>query len=174
METVIFGDNFLFYFPRLKRYYEGTSLSCSEEEIFKTEINLFCLLKILTLETQLKKVGTIYRGRDRKNFIYEQRGRIWKKSFWVDMNESYLRKCMWEEVDYSNLEDIRGFVIEYKDYTKISGIKIPQEIKIKSLNEKEKLRLKFLETKINSKISEKKFQIRIPDEAKPLEMDETD
>jgi len=171
MEGVVYGNTFLFYFPRLKRYYEGISLNCSEEEIYQTEINLFCLLKILTLETQLKKIGTIYRGTDKKNFIYEQRGKILKKSFWVDINEAYLRKSMWEEVDYSTPEEVRGFVIEYKDFRKISGIKIPQEIKIKSLDEKEKLRLKFLEMKINSPISEKKFQIKIPEEAKPLEIE---
>jgi hypothetical protein len=168
---VIIGDDFLFYFPRLQRYYEGINLSCSEEEIYQSEINLFCLLKILTLETQLRKVGTIYRGTDKKNFIFEQRGEIWEKSYWIDKEEAYLRKCMWEETEYSSPEEAKGFVIEYKDFREINGIRTPQEIKIKSLNEKEKLRLKFLETKINSPISKKKFQIKIPEEAKPLEMD---
>ena len=171
---VTIGDTFLFYFPRLKEYYKGIDLSCSEEEIFQTEINLFCLLKILTLETQLKKVGTIYKGMDKKNFIFEQRGNSWKKSFFIDKDKAYLRKCMWEEINPSNIEEATGFMIEYKDLREINGIKIPQEVKINSLNEKEKLRLKFLETKINSTISEKKFQIKIPPEAKPLETNETD
>jgi hypothetical protein len=126
---------------------------------------------MLTLEIHLKKVGTIYRGMDKKNFIFEQRGEVWKKSYWIDKDEACLRKCMWEETEYSNPEEAKGFVIEYKDFREISGIKIPQEIKINSLDEKEKLRLKFLETKINSSISEKKFQIKMPPEAKPLEMD---
>jgi hypothetical protein len=95
---------------------------------------------------------------------------MWKRKFWLDKKESLLRKSIWERLNSFEIEQekARGFVIEYKDFGKFSGIKLPQTIEIKSLDGKEKLRLKFLEIQINSSISEKKFQLKIPDDAKPL------
>ena len=167
---VVYSDTLLFYFPRLKKYYKGITQNCSYDSIYENEINLFCLLKILAVEIQIKEDRAYYTGADQKNYIYEDSIQMWKRKFWLDKKESLLRRSIWERLNSFEIEQekAQGFVIEYKDFGKFSGIKLPQTIEIKSLDGKEKLRLKFLEIQINSSISEKKFQLKIPDNAKPL------
>jgi len=167
---VVYSDTLLFYFPRLKKYYKGITQNCSYDSIYENEISLFCLLKILAVEIRIKEDRAYYTGADQKNYIYEDSIQMWKRKFWLDKKESLLRRSIWERLNSFEIEQekAQGFVIEYKDFGKFSGIKLPQTIEIKSLDGKEKLRLKFLEIQINSSISEKKFQLKIPDNAKPL------
>ncbi len=170
LSGVVYSDTLLLYFPRLKKYYKGITQNCSYDSIYENEINLFCLLKFLAVEIQKKETRAYYVGTDQKNCIYEDSVQIWKRKFWLDKKESLLRKSIWERLNSfeTEQEKARGFVIEYKDFGKFSGIKLPQTVEIKSLDGKEKLRLKFLEIQMNSSISEKKFQLKIPDDAKPL------
>jgi len=167
---VVYSDTLLFYFPRLKKYYKGITQNCSYDSIYENEISLFCLLKILAVEIRIKEDRAYYTGADQKNYIYEDSIQMWKRKFWLDKKESLLRRSIWERLNSFEIEQekAQGFVIEYKDFGKFSGIKLPQTIEIKSLDGKEKLRLKFLEIQINSSISEKKFQLKIPENAKPL------
>jgi outer membrane lipoprotein-sorting protein len=170
LSGVVYSDTLLLYFPRLKKYYKGITQNCSYDSIYENEINLFCLLKFLAVEIQIKEDRAYYVGTDQKNCIYEDSVQIWKRKFWLDKKESLLRKSIWERLNSfeTEQEKARGFVIEYKDFGKFSGIKLPQTVEIKSLDGKEKLKLKFLEIQMNSSVSEKKFQLKIPDDAKPL------
>ena len=167
---VVYSDTLLFYFPRLKKYYKGITQNCSYDSIYESEINLFCFLKILAVEIQIKEDRAYYSGADQKNYLYEDSIQMWKRKFWLDRKEALLKKSVWERLNILEVaqEKAQGFVIEYKDFRKFNGIKLPQTIEIKSLDGKEKLRLKFLEIQINSSISENKFQLKIPDNAKPL------
>ncbi len=167
---VVYSDTLLFYFPRLKKYYKGITQNCSYDSIYENEISLFCLLKILAVEIQIKEDRAYYTGADQKNYIYEDSIQMWKRKFCLDKKEALLRKSIWERLNSFEVEQekAQGFMIEYKDFRKFNGIKLPQTIEIKSLEGKEKLRLKFLEIQINSSISEKKFQLKIPEDAKPL------
>lgn len=167
---VAYSDTLLLYFPRLKKYYKGITQNCSCDSIYEREINLFCLLKILTVEIQIKEDRAYYSGADQKNYLYEDSIQMWKRKFWLDRKEALLKKSVWERLNILEVaqEKAQGFVIEYKDFRKFNGIKLPQTIEIKSLDGKEKLRLKFLEIQINSSISENKFQLKIPEDAKPL------
>lgn len=170
LSGVVYSDTLLLYFPRLKKYYKGITQNCSNDSVYENEINLFCLLKFLAVETMTKGNRAYHIGADQKNYIYVDSIQIWKRKFWLDKNEPLLRKSIWERLNSFEIEqeNTQGFVIEYKDFGKFSGIKLPQTVEIKSLDGKEKLRLKFLEIQINSSISEKKFQLKIPDDAKPL------
>ncbi|MCJ7497285.1 MAG: outer membrane lipoprotein-sorting protein [candidate division Zixibacteria bacterium] len=170
LSGVVYSDTLLLYFPRLKIYYKGITQNCSYDSIYENEINLFCLLKFLAVEIQIKEDRAYYVGTDQNNCIYEDSIQMWKRKFWLDKKKSLLRRSIWERLNSFEIEQekAQGFVIEYKDFGKFSGIKLPQTIEIKSLDGKEKLRLKFLEIQINSSISEKKFQLKIPEDAKPL------
>ncbi|MCJ7457877.1 MAG: DUF4292 domain-containing protein, partial [candidate division Zixibacteria bacterium] len=61
----------------------------------------------------------------------------------------------------------------YKNFEKFNQTKIPKAIEIKSLDEKVKLKLRFLERNINISIPDKKFQVKIPEDAKPVEIDKS-
>jgi hypothetical protein len=171
----ISDDTLLLFFPRSKQYYKGKSINCIKGSNSQTEFNIFCLLKLLVSETKINQGKAHFTGVDKKNYVYEDSIQNWKRSFWVDIEGAYLTKSVWKPVSSTGIEadEGNGFVIWYRNFEKFNGTKLPKAVEIKSLDEKVKLKLKFLERNINVSIPDKKFQIKIPEEAKPIEIDKS-
>jgi len=166
-------DSLLLFFPRSKQYYKGKSINCIKEANSQTEFDLFCLLKLLISETKINKEKAHFTGMDKESYVYQDSIETWKRSFWVNKEGAFLTKSIWEPISSSGVKagEINGFVIEYKNFEKFNQTKLPKAVEIKSLDEKVKLKLRFLERNINISIPDKKFQIRIPEDAKPVEID---
>ncbi|HVP36348.1 MAG TPA: DUF4292 domain-containing protein [Terriglobales bacterium] len=168
----ITDDSLLLYFPRSKEYYKGKGLNCTGEANSQTEFNLFCLLKLLISEIKIDRGKAHFIGADKKNFVYEDTIQNWIRAFWVDQEGAFLTKSIWKPMSSMRLEEGKGngFEITYKNFEKFDQAKLPKSVEIKSLDEKVKLKLRFLERNINISIPDKKFQIKIPEEAKPVEI----
>jgi len=168
-------DTLLLFFPRSKEYYKGKSVDCIKEANSQTEFNIFCLLRLLVSETKINQGKAHFTGVDKKNYVYEDSIQNWKRSFWVDIERAYLIKSVWKPVSSAGIEanTDKGFIITYKNFEKFNQTKIAKVVEIKSLDEKVKLKLRFLERNVNISIPDKKFQIKIPEDAKSVEIDKS-
>ena len=171
----ITDDSLLLFFPRSKQYYKGKSINCLKEANSQTEFNLFCLLKLLISETKINKEKSHFTSMDKESYVYEDSIETWRRSFWVSKEGAFLTKSIWKPISSSDIktDEANGFVIGYKNFEKFNQTKLPKAIEIKSLDEKVKLKLRFLERNINISIPDKKFQIKIPEDAKPVEIDKS-
>jgi len=171
----ISADSLLLFFPRSKQYYKGRSINCIKGVESQTEFDLFCLLRLLVSETKINQEKAHFTGMDKENYVYEDSIETWKRSFWVNKEGAFLTKSIWEPIFSTGIKagESNEFVIEYKNFEKFNQTKLPRAIEIKSLDEKVKLKLKFLERNINISIPNKKFQIKIPEDAKPVEIDKS-
>jgi len=169
----ITDDSLLLFFPRSKQYYKGKSINCIKEANSQTEFDLFCLLKLLISETKINKEKAHFTGMDKESYVYEDSIETWKRSFWVNKEGAFLTKSIWKPISSTGIktDEDNGFVIVYKNFEKFNQTKLPMAVEIKSLDERVKLKLKFLERNINISIPDKKFQIKIPEDAKPIEID---
>jgi outer membrane lipoprotein-sorting protein len=171
----ITGDSLLLFFPRSKEYYKGKSINCTKESNSQTEFDIFCLLRFLVSETKIDPEKAHFISMDKKNYVYEESVETWKRSFWVDKEGTYLTKSVWKPLSSLSTEanENNGFLITYKNFEKFNNTKLPKTAEIKSLDEKVKLKLRFLERNMNISIPDKKFQIKIPEDAKPIYTDKT-
>jgi hypothetical protein len=169
------ADSLLLFFPRSKQYYKGRSINCIKGVDSQTEFDLFCLLRLLVSETKINQEKAHFTGVDKENYVYQDSVETWKRSFWVNKEGAFLTKSIWKPIFSTGIKasESNGFVIEYKNFEKFNQTKFPRTIEIKSLDEKVKLKLKFLERNINVSIPDKKFQIKIPEDAKPVEIDKS-
>jgi hypothetical protein len=110
---------------------------------------------------------------DKESYVYVDSIGTWRRSFWVNKEGAFLTKSIWKPISSSDIktDEANGFLILYKNFEKFNQTKLPKAIEIKSLDEKVRLKLRFLERNINSSIPDRKFQIRIPEDAKPVEID---
>jgi len=172
----ISDDSLLLFFPRSKQYYKGRSINCVAEANSQTEFDLFCLLKLLISETKINKEKAHFTGMDKESYIYVDSIETWKRIFWVNKEGAFLTKSIWEPISSSDIktDEANGFVIVYKNFERFDQTRLPKAIEIKSVDQKVKLKLRFLERNINISIPDKKFQIKIPEDAKPVKIDKSD
>ena len=172
----ISDDSLLLFFPRSKQYYKGGSMNCIKEVDSQTEFGLFCLLRLLISETKINKEKAHFTGMDKESYVYLDSIETWRRSFWVNKDGAFLTKSIWKPISSTGIkkDEDSGFVIMYKNFEKFNQTKLSKVIEITSLDESVKLKLKFLERNINISIPDKKFQIKIPEDAKPVEIDKSD
>jgi len=171
----ISDDSLLLFFPRSKQYYKGKSINCIKGAKSQSEFDLFCLLKLLVFETKINQEKSHFTGVDKENYVYQDSIETWRRNFWVNKEGAFLIKSIWKSISSTGIEinEANGFVIVYKNFEKFSQTKLPRAIEIKSLDEKVKLKLRFLERNVNVSIPDKKFLIKIPEDAKPVEIDKS-
>lgn len=171
----ITDDSLLLFFPRSKQYYKGKSINCIKGTNSQTEFDIFCLLKLLISEMKINKEKAHFAGVDKESYVYEDSIETWKRSFWINKEGAFLTKSIWNPISFTGIktDEDNGFIIVYKNFEKFSQTKLPKAIEIKSLDEKVKLKLRFLERNVNISIPDKKFQIKIPEDAKSVEIDKS-
>jgi hypothetical protein len=154
------GDSLTFYFPNDNQYYAGNFSDFQKSALWGLEIDLQTLLKIITGEEGLDEEDMLYRGQDKKNFIYESEDERWIKQYWIDFNRCRLVRSIWRD---KRREEV--YEVEYKNFASRQDVELAKIITVKS-SDAESGRIKFIERKFDFPIPEKKFQLKIPPDAK--------
>jgi hypothetical protein len=164
-------DSLTLYFPNDNEYYRGNFFDFEKSALWGLNIDLKTLLKIITGEDGLSEGHTLYRGKDKKNFIYESEDERWLKLYWIDSKRCRLTKTLWTDKKSREV-----YQIEYKNFITFpmdpanQDVESAKIIEIKSSGKKtvpgESAKIKFIERKFNLPIPEKKFQLKIPPDAK--------
>lgn len=155
-------DSLTLYFPNDNEYYEGSFSDFETSTAWGLKLSLRTLLKIITGEDGLSEEGVLYRGQDENSFIYESEDERWQKQYWIDFKRCRLTKSLWTDEKTGEV-----YQIEYKNFVTFQDVELAKIIEVKSTT-KESAKIKFIERKFNFPIPEKKFQLKIPPEAKRI------
>jgi outer membrane lipoprotein-sorting protein len=153
------GDSLTFYFSNDNEYYAGNFSDFEKSARWGLEIDLQTLLKIITGEEGLSEEDMLYRGQDKKSFIYETEDERWIKQHWIDFNKCRLIKSIWTDKKWDEV-----YQIEYKNFAGFEDVELARTIKVESSGN-ESAQIKFVERKFDFPIPEKKFQLKIPPDA---------
>ena len=82
------------------------------------------------------------------------------KQHWIDFNKCRLMKSTWTDKKCDEV-----YQIEYKNFSTFEDVELARTIKVESSGN-ESAQIKFVERKFDFPIPEKKFQLRIPPDAK--------
>jgi len=156
------GDSLTLYFPNDNEFYRGSFSEFETSAAWGLKIDLKTLLKIITGEDGLSEKDALYKGQDKKNFIYESEDERWLKQHWIDFKRCRLIRSEWTDKKRGEV-----YHIEYKNFVIFQDVELAKTIEVKSLP-KEYAKIKFIERKLNLPIPEKKFQLKIPPDAKRI------
>ncbi len=154
------GDSLTIYFPNDNEFYAGNFSEFQESGLWGLELDLETLLKIITGEDGLSEEDMLYQGQDKNNLIYETEDETWVKQYWIDFNKCRLVKSTWADKKGDQV-----YQIEYKNFASFEDVELARVIKVES-NGNESAQIKFVERKFDIPIPEKKFQLKIPPDAK--------
>jgi hypothetical protein len=155
-------DSLTLYFPNENEFYEGDFSEFEKSELWSLKIDLKTFLKLITGENSLSEKDVLYTGQDKNNFIYKLEDERWIKQYWIDFKKCYLTRSLWTDKKKGEV-----YQIENKNFVTFQDVQLPKIIEIKS-SAQESARIKFIERKFNLPIPEKKFQIKIPSNAKRI------
>ena len=162
-------DSLTIYFPNNNEYYTGNFSDFEKSALWGLNIDLKTLLKIITGENDLSKEDVVYAGQDKNNFIYEFEDERWHRQYWIDF-----KRCRLTQSEWTDKERGEVYRIEYKNFVTFQehesdgsyqDVELARIIEVKS-STKESAKIKFIERKFNLPIPEKKFQLKIPPDAK--------
>ena len=154
------GDSLTLYFPNDNEFYAGGFSDFEKSAMWGLEIDLETLLKIITGQGGLKEEDMLYRGQDKKSFIYETEDERWVKQHWIDFKKCHLIRSTWTDKKWDEI-----YQIEYRNFARFEDVELARTIKVE-LNSNESAQIKFVERKFDFPIPEKKFQLKIPPDAK--------
>jgi outer membrane lipoprotein-sorting protein len=155
-------DTLILYFPNANEFYKGGFSDFEKSELWGLKIDLKTLLRLIIGENSLSEKDVLYTGQDKNNFIYRFENERWIKQYWIDFKKCCLIKSLWTDKNRGEV-----YQIENKDFVTFQDVRLPKIIEIKS-GAKESAKIKFIERKFNLPIPEKKFQIKIPPDAKRI------
>ncbi len=156
------GDSLTIYFPNDNEFFAGSFSEFEKSGAWGLKIDLKTLLSIITGEDDLCEEDVLYVGQDKDNFIYKFEDERWSKQYWINFERCRLNKSLWK--DKKEGED---YQIEYKNFVSLQDMELAKIIEVKSAA-KESAKIKFTERKFNFPIPEKKFQLKIPPDAKRI------
>jgi hypothetical protein len=154
------GDSLTIYFPNDNEFYAGNFSEFQESGLWGLGIRLKTLLKIITGEDSLGEEDMLYQGQDKSNFIYQTEDERWVKQYWIDFKKCRLIKSTWADEKGDEV-----YQLEYKNFASFEGLELARVIKVEC-NGNESAQIKFVERKFDIPIPEKKFQLKIPPDAK--------
>ncbi len=154
------GDSLTLYFPNDNQFYAGSFFDFEKSGLWGLGINLETLLKMITGEDGLNEDDMLYKRQDKKNFIYESEDERWIKQYWIDFKKCRLVRSTWTDKKWDEV-----YHIEYKNFMARQGVELARIIEVES-NSEESAKIKFIERKFDLPIPEKKFQLKIPADAK--------
>jgi len=155
-------DSLTLYFPEQNQFYRGDFSGFEKSELWGVKIDLKTILQIITGENGLGEKDVLYLGQDRNNFTYKSENERWIKQYWIDFDKCRLIKSLWTDKEKGEV-----YKIENKNFVTLQDVELPKIIEIKS-STKESAKIKFIERKFNLTIPEKKFQLKIPPDAKRI------
>jgi len=153
-------DTLTIYFPNDNEYYIGNFFDFEKSALWGLKIDLRTFLEIITGKDGIGEEDVRYTGQDKNSFIYESENERWIKRYWVDFGRCRVTKSLWTDKKWDE-----AYQIEYKNFAKLKEVELARIVKIKS-NAKENIQIKFIERKFDLPIPEKKFQLKIPPDAK--------
>ena len=154
------GDSLTFYFPNDNEFYAGSFSDFEKSGVWGLEIDIEILLEIITGGDGLNEDDMLYQGQDKNNFIYESEDERWIKQYWIDSKKCRLIRSTWIDKKWDEV-----YQIEYRNFANFEGVELARTIKVES-NGNESAQIKFIERKFDFPIPEKKFQLKIPPDAK--------
>ena len=155
-------DTLTIYFPNDNEYHIGSFFDFEKSALWGLKIDLRTFLEIITGKDGLSEEDVHYAGKDKNSFIYESENERWVKRYWVDFGRCRVTKSLWMDKKCGE-----AYQIEYKNFAKLQEVELAKTIQIKS-SAKEDAKIKFIERKFNLPIPEKKFQLKIPPDAKRI------
>jgi outer membrane lipoprotein-sorting protein len=158
-------DSLTIYFPKQNEFYRGSFSDFEKTGLWSWKISLDMLLKMILGRDGLIEENARYTGNTKDLFLYEYEDENWIKEYWIDSRICRLTKSLWKQK-----RDGEFYQIEYKNFTTQNHIEIPKVISIKSRT-KESARIKFLERKFNPPLPPKKFELKIPPDAKRVDFE---
>jgi len=162
-------DSLTIYFPNDNEFYTGNFSDFEKSALWGLDIDLKTFLKIITGENDLSEEDVVYAGQGKNNFIYKFEDERWLKEYWIDFKRCRLTKSEWTDkkrgevyrIEYKNFVTFQ----EYEPDGSYQDVELAKIIEVQS-GIKESAKIKFIERKFNLPIPEKKFQLKIPPDAK--------
>lgn len=163
-------DSVFFYLPERNEYYFDSYENFSQAKGWEWRIELKDFLNLVIGKNGLAEEDLKFVKREKNNLIFISEDDLWKKKFWLDYRRDHLIKSEWRSK--KSEEFLIG--IEYKRYKDFDGQRLPGFLEIKIPSEKEILKVRFKKRKVNLPLSEKRFIIRIPSDARRVWLKEKD
>ena len=154
------GDSLRLYFPNDNEFYTGSFSEFETSAAWGLKIGLKTLLKIIIGEDGLSEEEVLYMGQNKNNFIYKFEDERWIKQYWIDFKRCRLTKSVWTDKKTGEI-----YQIKYENFVTSQDVELAKIIEVKSTT-KESAKIKFIERRFNLPIPEKKFQLKIPPNAK--------
>ena len=162
-------DSLTIYFPNDNEYYTGNFSDFEKSALWGLDLDLKTLLKIIIGENGLSQEDILYAGQDKNSFIYKFEDERWLRQYWIDFKRCRLTKSEWTDkkrgevyrIEYKNFVTFQ----EYEPDGSYQDVELAKIIEVQSTT-KESAKIGFIERKFNLPIPEKKFQLKIPSDAK--------
>jgi len=159
------NDSLTIYFPKQNEFYCGSFSDFEKTGLWSWKISLNMLMEMILGRGRLIQEDVRYAGKTADLFLYEFEDENWIKEYWIDPRRCRVTKSRWRQKT-----DGEFYQIEYKNFIMQNHMEIPKVINIKSQT-KNSARIKFLERKFNSSLPPKKFDLKIPPDAKRVTFD---
>jgi hypothetical protein len=154
------GDSLTIYYPKQKEFYSGSFSELEETELWSWDIPLDLLVDMIITgrESVDPNVHLIQVSKDL--FLYGVEDENWIREYWIESQRCRLTESRW--VQKGNGE---SYQVEYKNFATRGKVDLPRIITIKSRSG-DSVRIKFLERRFNPSLSQKRFELKIPPDAK--------
>jgi outer membrane lipoprotein-sorting protein len=160
---VLRNDSVLYCIPRESKYYYDSYQNFLKSKEWSWEVNLVELLDFIIFKNGLPNENIVFSGSDKRDFVFRLENEDGQKDFWLEQKKFLLKKVEWKRKDNDET-----FFIDYQRYKTFGDVLYPKEIEVKSSLAKRILRLKFKEVKVNTVLPEKKFDLKIPENARRI------
>lgn len=158
-------DSLTIYFPKENQYYSGSFADLEKTKLWSWKIPLKMLLGIITGREGLMESNAKYTGKSENLFLYKFEDENWIKDYWVDASRCRLKRGQFTQKAGGEI-----FQIEYKNFANHDQVEIPKEVKIES-RVNDYAQIKFLERRFDFSVPENKFKLRIPFDAKRVDLE---
>jgi outer membrane lipoprotein-sorting protein len=156
------GDSLTIYFPKRNEFYAGSFSEFERTGLWSWGISLNMLLDLILARTGLAEDDAEFVGTAEGLFLYELESEDWVKQYSIDSRRCRVTQSRWQQKSGGE-----SYQIEYRNFTARDHAEIPKVIKIRSKAE-DSAQIKFLERKFNPSVPPKKFELRIPADARQV------
>lgn len=150
------------YFPKQNEFYHGSFPDFEKTGLWSWNISFNMLLEMILGRDGLIEENVRYAGKSKDLFLYKIEDENWIKEYWIDSRRCRLIKSRWGQKGGGE-----SYQIEYKNFTTQNHSEIPKVINIES-RAKDSARIKFKERKFNPPLPLKKFELKIPPDARQV------
>jgi outer membrane lipoprotein-sorting protein len=154
------GDSLTIYYPKQKEFYSGSFSELEETELWSWEIPLDLLVDMILTGRESVDPNVHFIQVRKDVFQYGFEDENWIREYWIESQRCRLTESRW--VQKGNGE---SYQVEYKNFATRGKVDLPRIITIKSQSG-DLVRIKFLERRFNPSLSQRKFQLEIPPDAK--------